>query len=112
MERRTKVTGRLGPTTRAAKAFLKSVAGELLEASGPGFEWLDERVHNKTFSGRFRVLWVSAGTPRMLVVRCIAQGESGYLHVRFPVEGDMWLIGRVADAVGRRVNNNLREVFG
>lgn len=112
MERRTRVTGRLDPAAKDAKAFLKSVAGELLEASGPGFEWLDERVHDRTFSGRFRVLWVSAGTPKELAVRAdTARGESGYLHVRFPVEGDVWLIDRAPRAAGDRRDSNLRGVF-
>lgn len=110
MERRTKVTGMLGPTAQDAKAFLKSVAGELLEVSGPGFKWLDERAH-RMFSGRLRVLWVSAGTPSELVVRAsTAAGESGYLHVRFPVDGDMWLIA-CPPASRSRTDDNLRGVF-
>lgn len=112
MERRTRVTGRLGPAAKDAKAFLKSVAGELLEASGPGFEWLDERVRDRTFSGRFRVLWVSAGTVRELAIRAVtAQGETGYLHMRFPVEGEMWLIDRTPRAGNSRRDDNLRGVF-
>lgn len=112
MERRTKVTGRLGPTPRDAKTFLKSTVGELLEVGGPGFEWLDERVHDKAFSGRFRVLWVSVGAPNELVIRAnTIQGESGYLHARFPVEGDMWLIDCDASGATGRRDDNLREVF-
>lgn len=112
MERRTRVTGRLGPTPKDAKAFLKSVSGELLQASGPGFEWLDERVRDRTFSGRFRVLWVSAGTAKELAIRAeTALGETGYLHVRFPVEGDVWLIGHVPAAADSRRDDNLRGVF-
>ncbi len=111
MERRTRVTDRLGPTADDAKAFLKSVDG-LLEASGPGFEWLDERVRDRTFSGRFRVLWVSAGTPKELTVRAsTVQGEAGYLHVRFPVEGEMWLIDQEPVPADNRRDDNLRGVF-
>jgi len=113
MERRINVTDRLGPTAKDAKAFLKSVSGETLEASGAGFEWLDERVRDRTFSGRFRVLWVSAGTQRELTVRArTVQGENGYLHVRFPVEGDIWLIDRGPFPVDSRRDDNLRGVFG
>lgn len=113
MERRTSVTSRLGPTANDAKEFLKSVSGELLQVSGPGFEWLDERVHDKTFSGRFRVLWVSAGTVKELTIRAVtAQGETGYLHVRFPVEGEVWLIDNVPVAADGRRDDNLRGVFG
>jgi len=84
-----------------------------LEASGAGFEWLDERVRDRTFSGRFRVLWVSAGTQRELTVRArTVQGENGYLHVRFPVEGDIWLIDRGPFPVDSRRDDNLRGVFG
>lgn len=112
MEHRTRVTDRLGPTERDARAFLKSVAGELLEVSGPGFEWLDERVHDRTFSGKFRVLWVTAGTRKALRIRAhTACGEAGYLHVRFPVEGDMWLIDYTPDVGDSRRDNNLREIF-
>ena len=113
MERRIKVTDRLGPTRPHAAAFLKSVAGELLEGSGSGFEWFDERVHDRTFSGKFRVLWVTAGTWKGLRIRAhTIQGEPGYLHIRFPVEGEVWLIDSdVPDTVDSRRDDNLREIF-
>jgi len=103
----------LGAIAADAKAFLKSVSGKTLEVSGPGFEWRDEGVHDKTFSGRFRVLWVSAGMRNELKIRTItAQDETGYLYAKFPLEGDMWVIDRIPIPADKRVDDNLRSVFG
>jgi len=113
MERRTRVTNKLGSSSVDAKLFLKSVIGEILDVSGLGFEWLSERVHSTAFSGRLRVLWVSAGTSRELIIRATnIQGDVGYLHMRFPVEGDVYLIDRSPRAVDCRRDDNLRDVFG
>ncbi len=82
-----------------------------MELSTKHAEWLDEQGYDKTFSGKFRVLWVSAGTSDELVIRAnTIRGESGYLHARFPVKGDMWLICDASGAT-RRMDENLREVF-